>query len=321
MKKLSSIAVLTLLSVLVLFTAINLRHNAQPLKYAIGELPDDSRDYIIVKCVAFTDAWWMAIGDSDNPKYDYDDERLIAFTGKSLPSFVSDVEMADNLFVCYGNYLGTVENLAGAVYAFEMQDWDILAPIKRLSGSSGGDPFWEWPSEIIYDLTAPAQYLTALDFSSISIGESFNQTIYLKASIRDNVENPRRILTIAEQYAKSYRSDAYFIGAKYDYNADLRLTYAEYVFLSREDPMGSIRINANMDSGIMDKMSFLCLYDYLLIEAIDKNEHLNSTYRITSELQKIRTDEILNGTRNDGYSVWFLGKNVKILSHEQGSIW
>lgn len=120
-----------LLLVILVIAAIFLCTNFYPVKWSVTRQQlDDRKDYILVEPYLVTVAPWKIIEDKNGK---YDDYCAVRLVGNEPNEFNSSVDLGHNIFVCYGKFLED-GNLAGETYkVFEVENWDILFPIKRNS--------------------------------------------------------------------------------------------------------------------------------------------------------------------------------------------
>ena len=131
--------------VLLLYITINF---IIPMKFAILEEDiDKERSYIVVEFVGATDEYWKVIDYSDDLKdlVNKNPEILTRtmLSDTSIESFFYEFHITgNNKFVCYGKYTDldtdldiisreSDENPAPRFINYELEDWDIIYPIKR----------------------------------------------------------------------------------------------------------------------------------------------------------------------------------------------
>ena len=129
-----------LLYIIVLYIIINF---IIPMKFAIlKEDIDKERSYIVVEVVGAADEYWNIIDYSDDLKDLIEKKpdilKKTLLDGKPIEVFDRGYcVLSYNKFVCYGRYTNTrqiSEDLC--FYMYDLEDWDILYPIKRAYGFS-----------------------------------------------------------------------------------------------------------------------------------------------------------------------------------------
>lgn len=101
-----------------------------PIKFSvkINEL-NDKRNYIVTEVQKATIAPWTLI---DVNGY-YFETRDIRLTGNEPTGFNLGIETAGNKFVCYGSNFEKGFLNDEQYHIFNVEDWDIVYPIKRKS--------------------------------------------------------------------------------------------------------------------------------------------------------------------------------------------
>lgn len=146
MKKIVISITLVFLSVVAFFV-----YQIWPVKFAIkaDDLKNSDRSYYLVKWTRATASTWMIIGDQTG---EYSEAQYVVLQG-NVPDIVSnyDIAIGQNIYVCYGEYLGERENLdtGETIGEYQITDWDILYPVRRNSVF----PFW------------PKSYLSQMDMN------------------------------------------------------------------------------------------------------------------------------------------------------------
>ena len=137
-----------------------------PVKFSIkNEDIDKGKTYIVVEFVGATDEYWKVIDYSDDLKdlVNKNSEILTRtmLSDTSLEGFDQGYSVLSyNKFVCYGKYTDldtdldiinreSSQNPAPHFINYELEDWDIIYPIKRAYGFS------------------PKSYLCNADFSGL----------------------------------------------------------------------------------------------------------------------------------------------------------
>lgn len=102
-----------------------------PIKYAVkqGNL-NKADDYLIVKVQKSTISEWIAIGDN---KCIYDDAKNVRLTGNIPSGYDYNIETGGNIFICYGKVEGTSDLHGEKYYIYNVENWEILYPVKRNS--------------------------------------------------------------------------------------------------------------------------------------------------------------------------------------------
>lgn len=141
MKKKNVIFILLALILLILIFFV---YQISPVKYAIQEKSLENLDeqYYLVKYTLTTSSTWMIIGD--NTGY-YSTPKYVILEG-DVPDIVKNYDIAtgDNVYVCYGEYIGEKETAAQeTLSAYNLTGWDIVYPVKRNS------VFQFWPKSYI----------------------------------------------------------------------------------------------------------------------------------------------------------------------------
>lgn len=136
--------VLFILLALVLLLLVFLVYLIFPVKYAIKQenLNNSDEQYYLVKYTFTTASNWMILGD--NTGY-YQTPEYVVLEG-DVPDIVKNYDIAtgDNVYVCYGEYIGEKETAAQeTLSAYKLTGWDILYPVKRNS------VFQFWPKSYI----------------------------------------------------------------------------------------------------------------------------------------------------------------------------
>ncbi len=111
------------------FLAIVLVLNYFPVNFAVKEIQNDGRDYILVAQTKTTGFQWCKV-EADGTVEDY-----ILLKGNAPPNYDYPNRLYDteNIFVCWGEYRerevvdGTISEV------FNVDEWDIMYPIKRNS--------------------------------------------------------------------------------------------------------------------------------------------------------------------------------------------
>ena len=102
-----------------------------PVKTAItqDEIKELNAPYYLVKKEFSSAAQWIVIGDQNG---EYPEPRYADLRGK-FPSVDYVLQIMDNVYVCYGEYVGQRDNPAVTepFYVFDVSGWDILYPVKR----------------------------------------------------------------------------------------------------------------------------------------------------------------------------------------------
>lgn len=142
MKKKNVILILTALILVLILTVF--AYWISPVKHAIKEesLKNTGEHYYLIKYTQTTVSMWKIIGD--NTGY-YQTPKYVILEG-DVPDIVKnyDIAIGDNVYVCYGEYIGEKETPAQEILsAYNLTGWDILYPVKRDS------VFQFWPKSYI----------------------------------------------------------------------------------------------------------------------------------------------------------------------------
>lgn len=120
----------------------------KPEKHAIKDKELENKgEYFIVKVQRSTAALWSVVGDEKRLYYEPIDA---IFVGNYPSGYNYDVEVGDNTFICYGEFIKESEFGGYRNSIYEIYDWDILYPVKRNS------PF---------NLLLPKSYLCKIDMN------------------------------------------------------------------------------------------------------------------------------------------------------------
>lgn len=106
--------------------------NIIPIKTAVDSKSLKNKGkYIMVKQAKTTGYDWRIIGDENGA---YNRSRGIKLTGKNpIKGYSLGIQMADNTYICYGEFKGSYKSHEDTLDVFEVYEWDILNPIVRQS--------------------------------------------------------------------------------------------------------------------------------------------------------------------------------------------
>lgn len=128
-RKIVGIAAICIIMLLAVLLAFELR----PVKTAISldEIKELDGPYYLVKKEFSSAAQWIVIGDQNG---EYLEPKYADLQGE-FPSVDYELQIMDNVYVCYGEYVGQRENPATteSFSIFDLSGWDILYPVKRSS--------------------------------------------------------------------------------------------------------------------------------------------------------------------------------------------